>query len=253
MVHQLHGVRILTPGEYERLLEQVTKLSLRLLLQVMLFTGMRYEEVLRLKACMRMNEYRPVIEADISEKGLKSRFLNEVHFKNENKTITRSFLDECELWPVLFIDDNHIWIRSGKHEAKSPERNVSLTPAGIEAVKAFLSDDRLIYPPSNMLGLNLTKWSIAAGFDPLKPEQMTKQHGANTGKEKKNLYGMSVKVFRKTWENWLLTICPERVFDIMQSQGHDVSTSSKHYAGSVFSQEDVSKIREYVTGWKPKA
>lgn len=207
MAHQLHGVRIFTPDEYERLLEQVTKPSLRLLLQVLLFTGMRYEEVMRLKE-------------------------HPNHFDETNRSV---------------------WVRSGKQAAKSPERYVALTEAGTQAVKNFLADDREKYPSSSVMTLNLTQWSEKAGLDPIEPDQMKPLAGANTGRERKNVYGMSVKVFRRTWENWLLTICPERVFDIMKSQGHDVNTSSEHYAGAVFSSNDVSKIREYVTGWKPKA
>src|SRR5665647_762702 len=49
MAHQLHGVRILTPREYEILLDQIQKPSLVKLIQVLMLTGMRYEDVLRLK------------------------------------------------------------------------------------------------------------------------------------------------------------------------------------------------------------
>lgn len=206
MAHQLRGVRILTPGEYERLIKQITKTSLVLLVQVLLFTGMRYEEVLRLKN-------------------------HPNHFNEKNRSV---------------------WVRSGKMVAKSPERYVALTDAGCKAVKDFLADTRMKYPSASVMTINLTSWAEKAGFEPIEDDQMKPLAGANVGKERKNVYGMSVKVFRKTWENWLLTICPDRVFDIMQSQGHDVNTSSEHYAGAVFSPDDVSKIREYVTGWKPK-
>ncbi len=156
--------------------------------------------------------------------------------------------------PVIFNEqDSNIWLRSGKVKAKSPERYVALTEAGKQAVKAFLADDRVKYPSSSGMTLNLITWCEKAGLDPLDEGQMRDLAGANTGTDRHNVYGMSVKAFRRTWENWLLTICPDRVFDIMKSQGHDIQTSSEHYAGAVFSSNDVSKIREYVTGWKPKA
>lgn len=207
MPHQLHGVRILTPGEYENLLEQIAKPSLRALVQVMLLTGMRYEEVLRLKE-------------------------NPEHFSEK---------------------DRSVWVRSGKQKAKSPERYVPLTEAGTLAVKEYLDDERTKYPSANMMSVNLSSWAEKAGFSPIMDSQMKELSGANAGKERKNVYGMSVKTFRRTWENWLLTICPERVMDIMKSQGHDVQTSSEHYAGAVFSGEDVERIRAYVQGWKPSS
>lgn len=240
MAHQLHGVRVLTPAEYENLIEQITKPSLKLLVAVLLLTGMRYEEVLRLKQFMRPDEYNAAVdEAKKNLKpGQKSRF--DASSDDHDK-------------PVLFIDDNHIWIRSGKKKAKSPERNVPLTDAGKKAVREFIEDDRFIYPSANNLSVNLTQWAVSAGFEPLNEHQIRDMAGMNRDKIRKNVYGMSVKSFRKTWENWLLTICPERVFDIMKSQGHDVQTSSEHYAGAVFSGEDIEKIRAYVQGWKPSS
>lgn len=207
MPHQLHGVRILTPAEYENLLNQIAKPSLRSLVQVMLYTGMRYEEIIRLKQ-------------------------HPEHFSEA---------------------DRSIWVRSGKLKAKSPERYVPLTEAGAQAVKAFLADERTKYPTSAGMSLNLSAWATSAGFSPILADQMKDLSGANVGRERKNIHGMSVKVFRRTWENWLLTICPDRVMDIMKSQGHDIHTSAEHYAGAVFSSSDVDKIRAYVTGWKPSA
>lgn len=205
MTHQLHGVRILTPTEYENLLCQITKPSLAKLVRVMLLTGMRYEEILRL------NE-------------------NPDHFSER---------------------DRSVWVRSGKQKTKSPERYVPLTIAGGQAVREFLDDERIKYPSASVMSLNLSSWAEKAGLSPILEAQMKELSGANVGKERKNVYGMSVKTFRRTWENWLLTICPERVFDIMKAQGHDISTSSEHYAGAVFSPSDVEKIRGYVIGWKP--
>lgn len=207
MAHQLHGVRILTPREYEILLDQIQKPSLVKLIQVLMLTGMRYEEVLRLKS-------------------------SPDHFSEA---------------------DRSIWVRSGKLKAKSPERYVPLTDAGTQAVKEFLADERTRYPLSSVMGLNLTSWAGKAGLIPILAGQMKDLSGANVGKERKNVFGMSVKTFRRTWENWLLTIYPDRIMDIMKSQGHDVTTSANHYAGAVFSADDVEQIKGYVSGWKPSA
>jgi len=207
MAHQLHGIRILTPREYEALLQQITKPSLVKLVKVLLLTGMRYEEVLRLKA-----NPEPFSEADRS-----------------------------------------VWVRSGKMQAKSPERYVPLTEAGAQAVKEFLADERTTYPSTSVMSINLSSWADKAGLVPILDCQLRGLSKANAGKTRRNLTGMSVKTFRRTWENWLLTLYPDRVMDIMKSQGHDVATSSEHYCGAVFSAEDVEKIREYVAGWKPSA
>lgn len=205
--HQLHGIRILTPHEYENLLDQVRTPSLVKLVQVLMLTGCRYAEIIRLKA-------------------------------------TPEYFSEA---------DRSIWVRSGKLKAKSPERYIPLTDAGTKAVRAFLDDARATYPGSALMGANLTAWAEKAGFVPILDGQMRDLCGANVGKIRRNVYGMSVKTFRRTWENWLLTIYPDRIMDIMKSQGHDVTTSAVHYAGAVFSAEDVEQIREYVSGWKPSA
>jgi integrase len=205
MAHQLHGVRILTPREYEALLSQIHKSSLVKLVRVLMLTGMRYEEVLKLKA-------------------------NPDHFSEAERSV---------------------WVRSGKLKAKSPERYVPLTEAGTLAVKAFLADKRTIYPAASVMSKNLTSWAAKAELTPILAGQMKDLSGANVGKERKNVYGMSVKVFRRSWENWLLMIYPDRTMDIMKAQGHDVLSSSNHYAGAVFSANDVERIRAYVADWNP--
>lgn len=204
MVMQVKGVRIFTPGEYEKLEDQVSKPSLRKLIGVMLLTGMRYEEVLSLK-----------------------------------KT------------PENFMkNDSCIWVRSGKKKVVSHERYVPLTPRGIETTMAFLEDEREVYPPANVIMLNLVSWSEKAGLEPLPEDQMRDMAGANTGRERKNVYGISVKSFRKTWENWLIDSYPERVLQILKAQGHNAATALEHYAGANFSSSDLEAIRAYTSGWK---
>lgn len=199
------GVRILTPEEYERLEDQITKPSLVKLVRVLLLTGMRYEEVLALK-------------------------VNPDHYLQK---------------------DRSIWVRSGKLKASSPERYIPLTELGVRAVEEFLADKRISYPPTNIMMINLTKWAEKTGFAPLLFDQIHPLTGANAGKVRKNVFGLSVKTFRKSWENWLMTIYPDRTLGILKAQGHNATTALDHYSGCVFSNEDVSQIRAYVSGWKP--
>lgn len=136
-------------------------------------------------------------------------------------------------------------------KASSPERYVPLTKDGAKVVEKFLADERETYPPANIMMVNLTKWAEKAGLDPLLSDQVHPLSGANTGKERKNVYGVSVKTFRKSWENWLMTIYPDRTLDILKAQGHNADTALQHYSGCVFSSDDVNQIRGYVAGWKP--
>lgn len=206
-MHQLHGVRILTPREYERLVDQIEKDSLIRLVRVLMLTGARYEEIMRLKSC-----------------------------------------------PECFNEsDRSVWIRSGKQKARSPERYIPLTAAGVDAVRVFLDDPRMKYPGPTAMGINLRVWCEKAGFEPLPECQQREVSLRNIGKVRRNVWGASVKMFRRSWENWLLTAYPDRHMDIMKAQGHDATTSAIHYAGAVFSADDVEQIRKYVYGWKPSA
>ncbi len=197
-------VRVLTPKEYEALLGVITKDSLKKLIQVMLLTGMRYAEIVRLK----------------KYPGCFDHVRKVIHFK------------------------------SGKAAAVQTERYIHLTPAGVVAVQAFLDDTRAKYPSTSGMTLNLESWSAMAGLEPspeLQGPVCVKGH--NAGMERKNTWGMSVKVFRKTWESWLAVSNPYKLEMIALSQGHLTGTAIAHYLAVPFSPEERAQILPYTAGW----
>lgn len=199
-----NGVRVLTPGDYELLLSVISKDSLKKLVWVLLLTGMRYQEVLRLK----------------DEPGM---------FDPERKTIK---------------------VKSGKKEASERERYVHLTPDGVRAVSDFLNDTRVTYPDASNLTHNLMSWAVMADLKPAK--ELTGRiytAGKNEGRDRKNIWGLSVKSFRKAWESWLTVTYQDRIDLITLSQGHLTSTSLKHYLGISFSDQEKDQIRSYTAGW----
>ena len=60
--------------------------------------------------------------------------------------------------------------------------------------------------------------------------------------------GLGPKTFRKTWESWLVSSYPNRLTEILLSQGHTAITSVGHYLNMPFLQEDKDRIRPYVEG-----
>lgn len=217
-----NGVRVLTPAEYRALEAQIQKPSLRVLVRALLFTGMRYQELIRLKK-----------------------------------------------EPSLFDPDHRMTVRvkSGKSRACQKERYVRLTPEGVEAVRAFLEDEREKYPSPAGIALNLVSWSKAAELEEVPEmvgevyhqekeakdkktgEMKVKSAGANEGMERKNVWGMSVKSFRKTWESWLTVTYPDQIDIITQSMGHEAVTAMKHYWGLPFTSDEKMDIRDMVKGW----
>lgn len=199
-----NGVRVLTPSDYEKLISVISKDSLKKLVRVLLYTGMRYQEVLRLK----------------KDPGM---------FDPERKTIK---------------------VKSGKKEASERERYVHLTPEGVRAVSDFLNDTRVTYPDASNLTHNLMSWAVMADLKPSR--ELTGRiytAGKNEGRDRKNIWGLSVKSFRKAWESWLTVTYQDRIDLITLSQGHLTSTSLKHYLGISFSDQEKDQIRSYTAGW----
>lgn len=210
------GVRVLSPAEYRALEGQIQKTSLRLLVRALLFSGMRYQELLRLK----------------KEPSL---------FDLERKTIR---------------------VKSGKARACQKERYVSLTSEGVEAVRAFLEDERETYPSAAGMGLNLQAWAKAAKLEAAPDMEGAVYHqertdktgavktaGANEGRERRNVWGLSVKSFRKSWESWLTVTYDDRLPLISLSQGHETETAMRHYWGLPFTSEEKQDIKSMVEGW----
>jgi integrase len=202
-------VRVLTPAEYEDLLQVITKDSLKKLVRVLMLTGMRYQEVLRLK-----NNCKGCFQPDRKV----------IHFK------------------------------SGKKGAVHSERYIHLTPQGVTAVQAFLDDERATYPTTQGMTINLQRWAEQAGLTPSPElEGMTYDKGANAGDERLNVWGMSVKSFRKSWESWLAVSFPQQLELIALSQGHLTGTSMAHYLAVPFSPAEKEQIKGYTAGWMDNA
>lgn len=114
-----------------------------------------------------------------------------------------------------------------KAKRKQKERWIRLNPLGREIVSNFLELDRKL-PTWNTWDRNLTRWAIKAGLDP---------------------DNFSVKTTRKTWESWLVFYYPERLTEILLSQGHNIVTSIRHYLGLPFTEQDKQEMKEFVEGW----
>ena len=171
--------RILRPVEYEAIREEARNHH-RINLDVLLLTGLRYEEA-------RMLQKHPD-----------------------------------------WFDGEFVYIpeMKGKRKEKQMERWVRLSDLGKHMLPLFFRNKRL--PARQNWRDNLIRWAEKAGLDPA---------------------GIGVKVTRKTWESWLVFSFPDRIADIMFSQGHTLITSIKHYQGLPFTEEDKKGMEKYVSGW----
>jgi len=204
---EVNGVRVLTPGEVDRLREVMGKPSNRVVFDALLFTGLRYAE------------------------------------------LTQVYEDPSRFDPdrkCLVIDN-----RKAKAAVRSGDsRIVYLSDPGVSAVRSFIALGKK--PSRYDLWLNnLKRWSHLAELKP---------HGGRengTTKEQMvqetvpNVWGISVKSTRKTWECWLFCAFPDRADLIADSMGHSVEVSRKHYRKwfGAFTAEEKVKILEYTAGW----
>ena len=62
--------------------------------------------------------------------------------------------------------------------------------------------------------------------------------------------GLNMKMFRKTWESWLIASYPDRKEEVFLSQGHTSLTALQHYVNLPFTEEDKLKMREWTEGWR---
>ena len=62
--------------------------------------------------------------------------------------------------------------------------------------------------------------------------------------------GLNMKMFRKTWESWLIASYPDRKEEVFLSQGHTSLTALQHYVNLPFTEEDKLKMREWTEGWQ---
>lgn len=201
------GVRVMCPGEVDRLREAMGKPSNRVVFDCLLFTGLRYAELTQVwEDPSRFDQDRKLVKVD----------------NRKTKAATRS----------------------------GDFRLVYLSDRGVGAVRAFIQLNKK--PSRYDLWLNnLKRWSHVAGLSPmggLEDQTTTEQMGQETVP---NVWGISVKTTRKTWECWLFCAFPDRADLIADSMGHSLEVSKKHYRKwfGAFTAEERAKILEYTAGW----
>lgn len=114
-----------------------------------------------------------------------------------------------------------------KAKRRQKERWIRLNPLGREVMKTFLV---LKYnlPTWQSWGENLRRWAEKCDIDSV---------------------GFSPKTTRKTWESWLVFYYPDKLTNIVLSQGHTILTAIQHYINMPFIEEDKRDMREFVEGW----
>ena len=156
--------------------------------------------------------------------------------------------------PSRFDPDRKL-VKVDNRKAKAAVRSgdsriVYLSDLGVSAVRSFIDLNKK--PSRYDLWLNnLKRWCHLAGLNP---------HGGRengTTKEQMvqetvpNVWDISVKSTRKTWECWLFCAFPDRADLIADSMGHSVEVSRKHYRKwfGAFTAEERALICEYTAGW----
>lgn len=176
--------------------------------------------------------------------------------KNDYKTIYRAMLFSGMRFIELQRFQKHpSWFDSEfinlpkdavhKHKRTQLERSVRLNPIGRMAIEHFLQV-KLVMPSYQSWNKNLSRWGFHAEL-----------HGSesfiNTKKKNKPTEyacpGLSVKHTRKTYESWLVFYFPNRITEILLSQGHNAITSIQHYLNMPFNEHDKLDMKEFVDGW----
>ena len=129
-------------------------------------------------------------------------------------------------------------------------RLVYLSSMGVSAVRDFIQLNKRPVRYDRWLD-NLKRWCHVAGLKPHRDmvDVTTKeQMGQETVP---NVWDISVKSTRKTWECWLFCSFPDRAETIADSMGHTLEVSKKHYRKwfGAFTAEERAKIMEYTAGW----
>ncbi len=204
---EVNGVRVLTPGEVDRLRDAMGKPSNRVIFDALLFTGLRYAELTQVyEDPSRFDPDRKLVKVD----------------NRKAKAVARS----------------------------GDSRIVYLSDMGVEAVRAFIALNKK--PSRYDLWLNnLKRWCHLAGLKPHRGQidgTTSEQMGQETVP---NVWDISVKTTRKTWECWLFCSFPDRAELIADNMGHSIEVSKKYYRKwyGAFKADEKAKILEYTAGW----
>ena len=114
-----------------------------------------------------------------------------------------------------------------RREKGIKDRYIHLSTKGVEVIKSFLYNGFII-PSYSTIQENLIRWAKKGNVDP---------------------QGLSAKVFRKTYESWLMFYYPVKSISILQSTGNSEKVALEHYLNLPFSEADRILMREYIDGW----
>lgn len=132
-----------------------------------------------------------------------------------------------------------------KHLRTQLERSVRLNPIGRMAIEHFLNVKKKL-PTYQTWQENLACWAFHAE---LRDSELVTRKGDGTYKYKYRCHGLCSKTTRKTYESWLVYYFPDRITEVVLSQGHNQITSIKHYLNMPFNEHDKIDMREFVDGW----
>jgi len=132
-----------------------------------------------------------------------------------------------------------------KHMRTQLERSVRLNPIGRMAIEHFLQC-RIVLPSYQSWVCNLACWGYHAKLHGAEKYINTKQKNHRT---EYLCEGLGSKTTRKTYESWLVFYYPNRLTEVLLSQGHDHLTSVKHYLNMPFNEHDRIDMKDFVEGW----
>lgn len=122
----------------------------------------------------------------------------------------------------------HVMEHKEKRREKGlKDRYIHLSTKGVEVIRSFLYN-KFYIPSYSTIQENLIRWAEKANVDPA---------------------ALSGKVFRKTYESWLMFYYPMKSLSILQSTGNSEKVALEHYLNLPFTEEDRILMKDYVDGW----
>jgi hypothetical protein len=221
------GVKIFRPAEYEALRTAMYP-SVRIMLDGLLFTGMRYIEAQRFQEHPEWWDGRSYISLpEGAAKKVKAEF--------KSRTIKLSELG-CKSLPNFLKKENRLPSRSNWDWIIRKW----CIKAGIEYEgprTKKIAEMRVITKDPNTGQIMK---------DPVTGKRMIQRIGTKL----RPIWSVNAKSTRKTWESWLATwYGVPSLTHIQLYQGHNAITQAKHYLGLGFYPEDKAAMQKYVEGW----
>ena len=137
--------------------------------------------------------------------------------------------------PKWYDGNIYVHIKENKVKRVVKDRYIRLSNKGKTLIGYFFSGNiNRLLPCVQTWDEKLKRWAQLAGITDDKAT------------------GITSRMLRKSWESWLMFYYPNYVLHIMDSQGHTLTTSAKHYTRLPFDEEDAKIMREWVEGWNPE-